>query len=124
MQACKQNLHRLVNVTPWMEGAIILCYVLPHRHKQIKRLYHCRASKTQSQALKTYICKKNKKPVTIQIKRWSDKNKGELRQILCNNERARLQKEEEKVFGKVQDIQNIKPFLEKMKQWMPSQWEI
>ena len=47
-----------------------------------------------------------------------------MRHILRDDERARLQKDEEKVFAKVTDIKNIKPFSEKMKQWMPRQWQI
>ena len=51
-------------------------------------------------------------------------NEGELRHILRDDERALLQKDEEKVFAKVTDIKSIKPFSEKMKQWMPRQWQI
>ena len=127
-RASKSNKNRtvssihLADVTPWMERAIILSYLTAtNKSKEyiIAELQHRKVRRP-----KTRIRKKNKKPVTINIKEWSDMNEGELRHILRDDERARLQKDEEKVFAKVQDIKNIKPFSEKMKQWMPRQWQI
>eukprot|EP00956_Cyclotella_meneghiniana_P022850 scaffold43611_cov30-Cyclotella_meneghiniana.AAC.1 len=127
-RASKTNKNRtissvhLADVAPWMEGAIILSYLTAtNKSKEyiIAELQHRKVRR-----LKTRIRKKNKKPVTINIKEWSDMNEGELRHVVRDDERARLQKEEEKVFAKVQDIKSIKPFSEKMKQWMPRQWQI
>jgi hypothetical protein len=43
---------------------------------------------------------------------------------LRDHERARLQKEEDQVFAKVTAMKNIKPLSNKLREWMPKQWEI
>eukprot|EP00956_Cyclotella_meneghiniana_P016988 scaffold27384_cov36-Cyclotella_meneghiniana.AAC.11 len=113
----------LADVTAWMEGAIILSYLTATNKCKdyiIAELEHRQVKRPKTRIRK----KKKKKPVTIQIKEWKDMNEAELRHILRDDERARLQKEEEKVFAKVEEIKSIKPLSSKMKEWMPRQWQI
>ena len=49
---------------------------------------------------------------------------AELVILLKVHERARLQREEEKVFAKLEEVKYIKPLSPKMKQWMPKQLEV
>lgn len=67
---------------------------------------------------------KNKPKTTVRIKRWTDLKEAELVIFLKVHERARLQREEEKVFAKLEDVKYLKPLSPKMKEWMPKQMEI
>jgi hypothetical protein len=107
----------LADITPWMEGSIILSYLTgkvnarPYVMAEIEHRGIDLPSKT-----------KDGKAVTD----WKDLNLNllELRHILRNHERSRLSMEEDKVFAKVEEVKYVKLLSDKMKEWMPKQWNI
>jgi hypothetical protein len=58
------------------------------------------------------------------VSNWQELNETELRHELRDHERARLEKEEYKVFANAKDVKYLKPLSDKMRQWMPKQWLI
>eukprot|EP00956_Cyclotella_meneghiniana_P033771 scaffold98941_cov58-Cyclotella_meneghiniana.AAC.1 len=79
---------------------------LPHRHKQIQIIHHCGASTPQSETPEDTHSQEEQKAGDDSDQRMEGHERGRRRERLL---RARLQKDEEKVFANVQDIKSIKP---------------
>jgi hypothetical protein len=120
-RAIKSTKNRLVDskhlcdVTPWMEGSIILSYLTGSNKA---RDFLMAEIKHRDIKLPSTNSKK------IPISKWQELNEMELRHELRDHERARLEKEENKVFASAKDVKYIKPLSDKMREWMPKQWQI
>lgn len=105
----------LADITPWMDGSIILSYLSGKANAREFVMAEITERKIKMP--------KNTKSGDL-ASDWKDFNMLELRHLLRTHERARLLKEEDKVFAKESDVKYIKPFSTKMKEWMPRQWQI
>jgi hypothetical protein len=119
----------LADVSSWMEGSVILYYmsqkagaieyiVAELEHRQIE--YYLDPAKD----LDTLDPKELKRHNTG---RWDKQSIAWLKKALKLAEYNRLCKEAEKTNThppKLDDIRNIKPLSEKLKEWMPKQWAI
>eukprot|EP00956_Cyclotella_meneghiniana_P009982 scaffold13785_cov38-Cyclotella_meneghiniana.AAC.1 len=113
----------LADITCWMDGLIVASYLTKTNGAwdflmaEIKHRRINRPNKIERGA-------KNKVKKTVQIKEWTDLKEAELVTLIKVHEQARLLREENKVFSKLEDIKYLKPLSQKLKEWMPKQLEV
>jgi hypothetical protein len=95
-----------------MEGSIILSY-LTGTNKARDFLM----AEIKHRGIKLPATNSKKKAVS----KWQELNETELRHELRDHKRARLEKEENKVFANAKDVKYLKPLSDKMRQWMQKQ---
>ena len=113
----------LADITCWMDGLIVASYLTKTNGAwdflmaEIKHRRINRPNKIERGA-------KNKVKKTVQIKEWTDLKEAELVTLIKVHEQARLLREENKVFSKLEEIKYLKPLSQKLKGWMPKQLEV
>jgi hypothetical protein len=113
----------LVDITPWMEGSVILSYLVqkegarPYIFAEIKH----RCIKYTPEKLVNKMTKEEKEK---HKKKWDGASISRLKTLLRNDEHRRLGQEEGQHLPKYEDVKNIKPLSQKMQEWMPIQWQI
>ena len=114
----------LCDVTPWMEGSIILSFVSQKdggRPYLMAEITHRNITFPKPQKELANMTAKEKDKYN---KQWDGMTITELKNELRKDERKRLLEEEEQVIAKLSDVKTIKPLSDLLKQWMPKQWEI
>jgi hypothetical protein len=119
------NIRNFIDVTPWMNGSIILS--LPQDADVSREPMLAEIAKRGIE----YVFVPNP---TKQVSTMSKKEKKEyvgfaglsmteLKSLVKKHEQAHLLTEEDKTV-KITSIKNIKPLSDELKLWMPKQWQI
>jgi molybdopterin converting factor small subunit len=116
----------LFDVTPWMEGSIILSLLQEKDGGRPNVMAEINARQIKYE----FVPAPNKRVRDMTKKEKEKYNKGfdgisitDLKKLLKRHEQERLAIEEEKVI-KAENMQNIKPLSTAMKEFMPKQWTI
>jgi hypothetical protein len=125
----------LVDVSAWMDGSVILSYI---SDKEGGREYVL--AELEHRGIKYYPEKKPEQMTKTDKKRhqsglWKDQTITWMKKALKIHEHTRLcaiiQKEQQQEEGrkdipmpKLAEVANIVPLSDKMKEWLPKQWEI
>jgi hypothetical protein len=113
----------LCDVTPWMEGSIILSFV---SQKEGGRPYLM--AEIDHRGIKYKPTKKitdmTKEEKAKHAKKFDGLTMNELKNVLRLEERRRLLEEEDRTVVKLSDVKTVKPLSDEFKRWMPKQWKI
>jgi hypothetical protein len=112
------------DVTPWMDGSIILSYLTKKDGARPFLMAEIRQRKVKLPKPAKKVSEMTAKEKKKHEQKWDSQTEQDLKVMLRDHERAWLTKEEEKVFAKATDVKTIKPLSQKMKDWLPKQWEI
>ena len=97
----------LADVTPWMNGSIIVSYLT-----------------TTNNAKEFVLAELDKRGVKLMNNQRTNLQAQELHPFLIDSEIERKRKEENIYIKEQKEVKAIKPLSDKMKQWLPKQWEI
>jgi hypothetical protein len=108
----------LVDITPWMEGSVILSYLVQKegvRPFLLAGIKHRGIKYTPEKQVKSMTKEEKAK----HKKKWEGASIARLKTVLRNDEHQRLGEEEGQHLPKYKDVKNIKPLSQKMQEWMP-----
>lgn len=113
----------LVDITPWMEGSVILSYLVQKEGARpyiLAEIKHRGIKYTPEKPVKEMTKEEKKK----HEKKWDGASIARLKTVLRNDEHRRLGEEEGQHLPKYDDVKNVKPLSLKLQEWMPIQWQI
>jgi hypothetical protein len=114
----------LCDVTPWMEGGIILSLLSQKDGGREYVMAEINERGIRSPKPKKKVNQMTKKEKEKFDKKFEGMTMTELKALLRKHERTRLVEEEDRAHAKESDVKHIKPISNKLKQWLPKQWAI
>jgi hypothetical protein len=115
----------VADITSWMEGSIILGYLIQKKGAREYILAEIKKRNIKYTPIKP-VGEMTKEEKAKHNKKWEGATIARLKNVLKQDEFKRLGQEPGggQQPSKWEEIQNIKPLSQKMQQWMPIQWEI
>jgi hypothetical protein len=112
----------LVDITSWMEGSVILSYL---NQKDGARPYILAEIKHRKMKYKPTkpVKEMTKKELANHKLGWNGMAIDDLKKALRSDEHLKLCKTEDPP-PKYEEVKNIRPLSQKLKEWMPIQWQI
>ena len=113
----------LVDITPWVEGSVILSYLYEKDGARPYVLAEIKKRRIKYNTTKPFD-EMNKKEKERHKKKWEGCSIKQMTAALKVHEHARLAREEGQHLKDFKEVKNIKPLSQKLQQWMPKQWAI
>jgi hypothetical protein len=113
----------LVDITPWMEGSVILAYLYDKDGARPFVLAELKKRGIQYKPTKK-VSEMNKKELGKHKLGWAGCTIRTMQNELREHEHGRLAREEGQHLKDFKEVKNIKPLSQKIQEWMPKQWEI
>jgi hypothetical protein len=114
----------LCDVTPWMEGGIILSLLSQKDGGREYLMAEINERGIRFPKSKKKVNQMTKKEKEKFDKKFDGMTMTDLKALLRRHERTRLVEEEDRVHAKESDVKHSKPISDKLKQWLLKQWEI
>ena len=113
----------LQDVTPWMNGSVILSYLYEKDGARPFVLAEIKKRDIKYKPVKA-VKDMTKKELAKHKKQWEGCSIKQMTIELKKHEHARLGADEGIHLKDYNEVKNLKPLSQKLQQWMPKQWEI